>query len=218
MVGTKDDATRRALTEVLLVEDDALVVDAIREALAQAPDTWKMHACVTLAAGRAALANRRFGVALVDLCLPDGSGLSLLPPLRAAGVVVVVLSALADERTVYAALGLGAAGYLHKPEGIAAIADALRDALEGDAPMSPKIARWLVRDLQARASPDLATDAELTPREREVLEHFASGASYAEVASALGIGVNTVRSHVRHVYEKLGVSTKTEAVIRGLGR
>ncbi len=210
---------------VLVLEDDPLVRDAVCAALAGASPPW-----VTLTAGSLAEAQQilrdeahPLGAAVVDLGLPDGSALALLPQLASAGVVTLVLSARADERSAYDALALGARGYLHKPEGVAECARALRDALDGGAPISPRIARWLVDDLRARAAPSVATTkaperAALTAREREVLEQFSSGATYAQVAHALGIAVNTVRTHVRSAYEKLQVTTKTEAVLKGLRR
>jgi DNA-binding NarL/FixJ family response regulator len=201
-------------TSVLLIEDDPLVCAAARAVLVR-DDAHRLVVCHTLSDARRTLISQPVSVAIVDLSLPDGAGLSLLPLLREQRVLPLVLTARADERTAYEAIVAGAVGYLVKPDGVAALPQAIADALAGGSPVSPKIARWLIDDVRSRRAP--VEPEPLTDREREVLELFAAGATYAEVASALHIGVNTVRTHVRHVYEKLQVSTKTEAVLRGLG-
>jgi DNA-binding NarL/FixJ family response regulator len=127
-----------------------------------------------------------------------------------------VLTVLDDERTAYRALSLGASGYLVKPDGVPSIAGAVDHLIAGGSPISPRIARWLLDDLRARDGlpcPPEDVDA-LTPREVEVVELFAAGATYAEVGRALGITVNTVRQYVRQLYDKLHVCSKTEAVLK----
>jgi DNA-binding NarL/FixJ family response regulator len=102
----------------------------------------------------------------------------------------------------------GAGGYLLKSDVVTGLTAALESLRTGGAPISPRIARLLVEHLVQPAR----DEALITPREREVVELFATGATYNEVARILHISVNTVREHVRHLYEKLHVNSKTEAV------
>lgn len=200
---------------ILVIEDDRLVRDSVLAVLSREAERWSASVAGTLREARERLRADSFELALVDLSLPDGSALTLLPALRERRIAALVLSSTSDERTVYEALRVGAVGYLLKPDDIETVAHSLRQVLAGGSPIAPRIARWLVDDLRSRSAP--AEQEQLSPREREMLELFAKGATYSQVADAMGIGVNTVRTHVRRVYEKLHVCTKTEAVLRGLG-
>jgi len=194
---------------VLVVEDDAPVSEAICARLRE--HGYDVQAVATFAMARAAKNASRFDVAVLDVQLPDGNGLDLLP----LPVPSLVLTVFDDEATWYRALVRGANGYLVKPEGIATIANAIGDLLAGGSPISPRIARWLLDDFRAAARMPPTADVEsLTAREQAVVEYFATGATYAEIARAMGITINTVRTHVRSIYEKLHVASKTEAVLK----
>lgn len=196
---------------VLVIEDDATFAAEITSRLRA--HGYEVEIAGTLARAREATRGRGFDAAVVDVQLPDGCGLDLLPlPMPA-----LVLTILGDEQTSYRALVRGANGYLVKPEGIATLGRSIDELLDGGAPMSPRIARWLLEDF--RVSADLAPPPDepaLTRREREVVEYFATGATYAEIARALGITVNTVRTHVKNIYTKLHVASKTEAVLKAM--
>lgn len=151
-----------------------------------------------------------------DLELRDGSALPLIPIAVARGMSVLVLTIWDDDVRVYQALAAGAGGYLLKGDASAGrVAEAIGVLVDGGAPISPTIARRLLDDFRLRApkapapTPDVAL---LTDREREIIELFAKGATYDEVASLLTLSVNTVRHHVRSMYRKLHVCSKTEAV------
>lgn len=194
---------------VLVVEDDATIAAEIAEKLRD--HGHRVKVAHTLAVARSAAQGARFDAAVLDLQLPDGSGLELLPlPMPS-----LVLTILDDEQASYRALARGANGYLVKPEGIATIAQSIDELIAGGAPISPRIARWLLEDFRAatRVMP-LPSAAALTMREQDIVEHFATGATYAEIARALGITANTVRTHVRNIYDKLNVASKTEAVLK----
>lgn len=196
---------------VLVIEDDATIAAEIAARLRD--HGHRVDVAHTLAAARSAVNGVRFDAAVLDVQLPDGSGLELLPlPMPS-----LVLTVLDDERTSYRALARGANGYLVKPEAIATVAHSIDELIAGGSPISPRIARWLLEDFRAAtlAMPSPGAEA-LTVREQDIIEHFATGATYAEIGRALGITANTVRTHVRNIYEKLHVASKTEAVLKAM--
>lgn len=193
-----------ALVSVLVVEDD----EDARSALVEALDAGDIRCVASAGSVDEALAVREsFDVALVDLTLGRESGLSLIGRLHARGVRVLVLTVLGDPAMLESALRLGAAGYLLKDIEPAMLRQAVREVHRGEHPVSARMTQHLIGRFrgQERRSP-------LSPRELEVLQVFATGASYAECAAQLGLAMGTVQNHVKHIYEKLGVSSKTEAV------
>ena len=125
-----------------------------------------------------------------------------------------MLSIFGDERNVLAAIDAGASGYILKDGNLDAIRDHLDCLRTGGAPLSPRIARTLIRRTRKDCGPVAAPQAPalLSERELEVLTGIGKGFSYAEVADALKITTNTVRTHVRKIYEKLAVNSRMEAV------
>ncbi len=158
---------------------------------------------------------------LVDLGLPDGDGVDLIRRSRESDrpPEVMVLTAFGDERHVVAAIEAGASGYLLKDDDPGNIGAAIVDVLEGNSPISAGIARHLLRRLQAPVSDAPAPSAPgpaLTRREFETLELVARGFTYAEIARLLSISVNTVTSHIKNLYAKLQVSSRSEAVFEAV--
>ena len=157
-------------------------------------------------------------VALFDLGLPGIGGVEGIRRLHAARpeVPVLVLTVHGDDAHVFDALCAGACGYLLKDASPARLVDAVREVAAGGAPMAPDVARRVLaafRRVAPRAEPH-----RLSPRELEVLELLAEGHSYKTAAAELGLGIDTVRFHVRHIYEKLHVHSKSEAVREALRR
>jgi DNA-binding NarL/FixJ family response regulator len=198
---------------VVIVEDHTLVREGTRRILTSEPGLQ-----VVGEAGRAAEALelcRRLqpDVALLDLRLPDGSGIRLAAELLEACPTSrsVILSAFDDEEYVVAALEAGAAGYLVKDIPSADLIDAVRRAHEGQTVLQPSLAAALtIRHLNPR--PRLST------RELEVLTLVASGLPNKLIVRRLGISERTVENHVRHVFDKLGVASRTEAVVQAMTR
>jgi DNA-binding NarL/FixJ family response regulator len=209
----------RAPHRVLLVEDDAALRAGLAAALRLRPH---LRIVGDAAAAEPALALLRDGlevdVALVDLRLPGMSGQELISIVKAAWprIELVVLSGFADDDSVYQALRAGATGYLMKDASPMAIAAAIDEVCNGGVPMSPAIARRLLANFQARH--EAAPQADLTDRERQVLDLLTRGASYALIGRGLGISTNTVQSHIRAIYRKLEVSTKSEATLVAIRR
>jgi DNA-binding NarL/FixJ family response regulator len=176
-----------------------------------------VRTATTLAAARSAIASLApLDVCVLDLSLPDGDGLSLLPLLkrRKPPVAVVVMSVLDNPERVLAALAAGAEGYLIKEDLGLGLLEAVEQAARGAMPVSPQVANVIRQGLQQRGQP--LAECPLTSAELSVLAGFARGLSYDTVGQELGISINTVRTYVRSVYAKLGVETKTAAVLLGL--
>ena len=216
-VEVKDPNVRRP-RRVLLIEDDPVVRTSVAQEL-----TASGHFVVVAEAGdvrgaRAALETADADLAIVDLELRDGSALPLIPRAVERGIGVLVLTIWDDDERLYRALRAGAGGYILKKDAAADRAAALTTLLEGGAPISPTIARRLLEDLRSRTAPPTPNVTALTDREREIIELFAKGATYGEVAELLDISVNTVRFHVRSMYRKLHVCSKAEAVTLAFSR
>lgn len=198
---------------VLLVEDDPPTRARLERAI-QALDEMDLVAAVgTCAEARAAISQRVPDILLTDLGLPDGDGDELIRELAVASpkTLSLVVTVFADERTVIRALEAGARGYLLKDATMDGIGAGLRDIIDGGAPISPSIARYLLKRFRAKpAAPKPSVT--LTAREIEVLTMVAKGFSCKECAELLGISSHTVTTHVQKTYRKLSVSSRGEAV------
>jgi len=157
-------------------------------------------------------------VIVVDLELPKVSGMELIRQLspRLANTAFVVLTIHDNPDKVFAALRAGANGYLLKTAKPNEIAAGIRQASEGGSPLSPDIARLLIKSFQEPAAPQKKEIPGLTPRESQILERLAQGMVPKEVGYDLGISYETVRDYLKAVYAKLHVRSRTEAVIKYL--
>jgi DNA-binding NarL/FixJ family response regulator len=153
-------------------------------------------------------------VILMDIDMPGMTGIEALKKVRAMGlrVPVIMLTVFEDNRNVFDAICAGASGYILKKHISARLFDALDEVFAGGAPMSPTIARMVVASMQP-ASPN---PYELTPREKDVLKSLARGNSYKLIAAEYDISVDTVRTHLKRIYEKLQVHSQTEAVSKAI--
>lgn len=212
---TEERETRRI--RIVLTEDDA----PVRERLAQIIRGWPMAelvgTCATLAETCAVIEAEAINLLITDLKLPDGNGIEAIRLLsrQQRDAQAMVISALADETTVLAAIEAGATGYLLKDMDSRDLCDAVLDVMLGRSPISSSIARVLVRRLSDTARPgpqEAATVPALTPREMDILWGIAKGFTYAELAERLGISHQTVPVHVRNIYRKLQASNRSEAV------
>ena len=157
-------------------------------------------------------------IALIDLGLPDGSGIELIEELRRShpAAQVVVTTIYDDDAHLFEAMAAGAHGYLLKDRDAREMAGRLRSIGDGDAPISPPIARRILEHFRARAAEmrDAASmyDA-LTPRETEVLRLISRGLTLREAGAILESSSQTVATHVKNLYRKLGISSRAEAAL-----
>ncbi len=205
-------------SRIAIVDDDAIVRDYLIDIVTGAGELDLAGVAPNLAKARELLALEP-DLFLVDIGLPDGSGLDFVPEVKAHGQAkVLVLTSFGDRETVVSAIRSGADGYLLKDSTEAAILDGIRVTLEGGAPVSSAAAVYMLEQL--RAAPLVAVAAEensgLTPREVELLEVFAKGESYKEAARILGISPLTVGNHVKSIYRKLAVHSRGEAVYEAI--
>lgn len=203
---------------IVLTEDDK----PVRERLERIVRGWDrgdlLAVCTTLAEAREAISTNEIDLLITDLRLPDGNGIDAIRLLRARypAAEAMVISILADERTVLDAIEAGASGYLLKDADPRDLIEAIDDLMAGQSPISPSIARVLVRRLAERedvpAAPSPPPATALTPREVDILWGIAKGFTYGELAERLGISKQTVPVHIRNIYRKLQASNRSEAV------
>lgn len=158
-------------------------------------------------------------VILLDVQLPNMDGITALSTLKkyAPKAQIIILTVFDDADKIFRAVCAGASGYILKSSGAAQIGEAIRQVVDGGAPMTPGVARKVL-DAFAKRDPEPSgeNDYNLTPRECEILRRMAEGLVKKEIADVLNISVNTVSTHMQRVYEKLHVNTNTGAVAKAL--
>lgn len=203
---------------LLIVEDEARTRARLAAVVSAQAGLRLQGAVATLAEARTAIAAQVPEVLLLDLGLPDGSGVELIVETRrlARPPEVLVISVMGDEGSVLAAIQAGAGGYLLKDSEDAAVVAAIEQLLQGGAPLSPSIAVHLMRRLQAPADPAARAAPELSARETELLRLIAKGLSYEEVAQLTGLRYNTIASYAKELYRKLQVRGRAEAAFEAV--
>jgi DNA-binding NarL/FixJ family response regulator len=201
--------------KVALVEDKPDVRDSWTRLIGSLPEFSCICTCSSGEEALRQIPQARPDVILMDIFLPRMSGIECTARLKAVlpQTQIVILTAMDDDELVFLALEAGADGYLlkrTKPEDLRA---ALLDVLSGGAPMTSEIARRVVESFRqrARTRDDVV---HLTTREEEVLVMLSKGYSNKEIADRIELSVDTVRSHLKHIYEKMHVRSRAEAVAR----
>lgn len=206
---------------VILVEDDVTFQQALRQTFTTATDMQLVAVLSTRIEGLNILDHSPADVLLVDLGLPDGSGIDVIRAAHAKWPEcnIMVSTAFGDEMHVMQSLEAGATGYLLKDSSTASIAAEIRSLHQGGSPISPLIARQiLMRFRQPDTTQPLASTAanaaraRLSTREQQVLEYITKGFNSDEIAGLMGVSRHTVLTFVRRIYKKLEVSSKTEAI------
>ncbi len=203
---------------VLIVEDEPATRARLAAVVRGMPELRLLAAVESCEQARAALESDPPDLLLTDLGLPDGSGADLIEALRARSpeAEAVVITMFGDEQNVIGSIERGATGYLLKGGSREDVERALRELLAGGSPVSPAIARHLLRRLRPAEEPAAAPEPEvegvLSARETEVLSLVAKGFTFVEIAELLSISAHTVTAHMRRVYRKLEVRSRSEAV------
>ncbi|MFP5383714.1 MAG: response regulator [Gammaproteobacteria bacterium] len=200
------------MQHVLIVEDITEVARALRDTVLAAFDDARIEGASSVAEGRSRLRERRWDIALIDLGLPDGSGIELVHELAGSCTQVVVTTIFDDDEHLFEALRAGATGYLLKDEQQPVLIDLLRGINEGRPPLSATIARRILHFFR----PPAPRHSILSPRETEVLTLTARGYTARDVAETLGMSQNTAAGHLKSIYQKLAVNSRAEAAIKAV--
>lgn len=201
--------------KVALIEDDPEFLHRFAGIIEAAPSLALAGSASTMAAGLALVQSRCADVYLVDLGLPDGSGMDIIRygAEHHPEANMMVVTVFGDDNHVFSSLEAGATGYLLKDALPDEMVSCIEDLHAGGSPVNPVIARRLLR--RFRPEPPVAAGKATTPlseRETEILVMIAKGLSFTEIGDYLQISPHTVTSHVRKIYKKLSVHSRTEAV------
>jgi DNA-binding NarL/FixJ family response regulator len=204
-------------TTVAIVEDNNDFRATLAHYLDEAPGCRCICACSTSEEALQKIPRLLPDVVLMDIHLPKMSGVDCTRRLKelCPSVQILILTVYEDNDRVFGALKAGASGYLLKRADPADILRSIHEVKQGGAPMSSQVARLVVRSFREPANNALK-DEKLSQREEEILQQLSKGYSTKEIADHLSVSVNTVRTHLQHIYEKLHVRSRTEAVVKFL--
>ena len=207
---------------VVVIDDHPIVRAGLRAVLDAADDMTVVADGATGADALRLVAQHCPEVLVLDVNLPDFSGLDVTRQLREQHTTTAILALTVhhDSETVLGLLESGAVGYVLKDEALETLANAVRAAAQGDSWLSPAVARQVVQRAVARtahtSTPATASPIHLTPSERQVLSYLAQGLDNATIAERLVVTKRTVQNHVSNIYGKLGVNSRTEAMLFAL--
>ena len=203
--------------KVALVDDDEGIRNGLSALLKRAPGYRLVGDYANAETAVKEIPSAQPDVVLMDINLPGMKGYDCVRQLKEAHPTIqfLMLTVYEDSDSLFNSLRAGASGYLLKRTASARLLEAVRDVFDGGSPLSPQLARRVVQFFSKPAAHDSGL-AKLTPAEREFLDQLAKGFAYKEIADRMKISIDTVRSYVRTVYEKLHVHSRTEAVVKFL--
>ncbi|NOT41184.1 MAG: response regulator transcription factor [Alphaproteobacteria bacterium] len=210
--------TGRPHIRIAIVEDDPALRNHLTEIVTSVEDFAAAGTATTVVDGWT-LVTQGCDVLLLDLQLTDGSGLDIIRRARAAGLndlKIIVISVFGDVRNVVQAIEAGADGYLLKGGDITETERAIRDVIAGRAPISPAVAGHILARVRNGGAGTIPAPNPLTEKETEVLTDLARGFSYKEVAIRQRISHHTVADHVKAIYRKLSVNSRSQAVFEAM--
>jgi len=211
--------TRMSLIRISIVEDDDLARAALEVLFNGTPGFRCVSTHRTAEDALRKMPMEDCDLVLLDLSLPGASGIECARELKRRRPLLHVLvhTVHEDPDRIFESLKAGACGYLLKRTSMVQLTQAVQEAVNGGSPMSPAIARMVTQYFQS-LPPSAAEAQPLTDREREVLDLIARGRKNTAIAQDLGLSPHTVDNHIRHIYEKLQVNSRSAAVARHLGR
>jgi DNA-binding NarL/FixJ family response regulator len=203
------------MTKIAIVEDNKVIRESLMEFIHADPECRCVCACATAEEALKIIPKHEPEIVLMDIQLPNMSGIDCLAQLKQMlpSLHIMMVTVYEDTERIFKALRMGACGYLLKrctPEELIA---AIREVRQGGAPMSREIARKVIVSFQEPVKAAAEVE-DLSPRELEILELLAGGFANKAIADRLGLTDGTVRWHLRHVYHKLHVRSRTEAALK----
>lgn len=203
------------MTRIAIVEDSRVIRESLVEFVQTDPELRCVCACATAEEALQAIPGQQPEIVLMDIQLPNQSGIECAAQLKQLlpAIQIIMVTVYEDTDRIFKALRAGASGYLLKRCTAAELVAAIHEVRQGGAPMSREIARKVIFSFQEPVA-SAAEVAELSPREREILELLAAGHPNKTIADRLGLTDGTVRWHLRHVYDKLHVRSRTEAALK----
>jgi NarL family two-component system response regulator LiaR len=198
------------MKSILIVEDDPIFCEEIKALLV---GNDKLKVIDTTDSGRQAIViirEQKPDIVLLDIVLPDITGLSVLRECRRRGLQTefLVVSSFEDNTKIFEAIVSGANGYITKDRLHIELLPAIEDLLQGGSPMSSAVARKALESFRNKVRPK-ADLSDLSPREEDIMRAFALGKSYKEISDDMFIAPETVKTHIRNVYKKLQVNSRT---------
>ena len=202
---------------IAIVEDDHKIRESLKIILNGSPGFRCVAAYDNAESALLDLKNKNPDVVLMDINLPNMSGIECVKQIKQKQleIQVIMLTMYEDSQKIFDSLKAGAVGYLHKSESPAEILQAINEVYNGGSPMSAQIARKVVQSFHREQLSDDQT-VKLSDREREILNYLAKGFINKEIAEELSISPDTVHNHLRRIYEKLHVHSRTEAIVKYL--
>jgi DNA-binding NarL/FixJ family response regulator len=203
--------------KVAIVDDDEGIRTSLAALIRRAPSLRLAGDYPDAETALKEIPRRPPDVVLMDISLPGIKGVECVRQLKATvpAVQFLMLTVYEDSDSLFNSLKAGASGYLLKRTASSRLLEAIRDVYGGGSPMTPQLARRVVQFF-AKPQEGESPVSRLTPGEREFLDQLANGYAYKEIADRMTISIDTVRSYVRTVYEKLHVHSRTEAVVKYL--
>lgn len=203
--------------KVAIIEDDKKILDGLALLIGGTPGFICTGAYCSVERALQSIEASLPDVVLIDLGLPGISGVQGIQILKRCypKITTLVLTVYEDQERIFDALCAGACGYLVKGTSPARLLESLRETVAGGAPMSPHIARRVIEYFRVQDSSQ-PNGYDLTPHELRLLRFLVDGHHYQSAADQLGVSVNTIRFHLRNIYEKLQVHSKSEAVAKAL--
>lgn len=201
---------------LLLYEDNQQLRESVTALISLSNDFQLLGSFGDVLQAESQVKNYNPDVILMDIDLPGMNGIEAVKKIRTfnSQVHIIMLTVFDDNKHVVDAICAGASGYLLKMHIPEKLLEAVKEVMHGGAPMSPGIARMVISKLQQL--PDTANSYQLTAREKDVLASLSKGNSYKLIASQFSISIDTVRTHIKHIYEKLQVRSQTEAVSKAI--